>query len=1109
MLDGLKSGISTFDFEVHITASGGGSAPVYGSGGRIQSYFTPDYLTVATGILMTASRTGGPYMTGPHREAELLIPALGIDRLWTDPGTDGSVEAVLLLEGGRLITMPSGVWRLHFEALTWTVNGHLEYSHGPFTMTSPMEPVISAIPLLGIPFEISGAAGHSPVHVIGCLGTTDQGSSSFSSYGTITGGYRVKLDGVWHEQPIKLSETSIPGVVSADTCNSVTINAESWEVVEPHKVTQYRKSGGVVIVPNDPSSLIRMEPEYESMIFRWGFPRVRKVDGRYTGSFNCPDGSDSSTNSSTPSDLYPLETQFLSGVTNAAHVIEGPITRDKLSLATAEEGLTVCLPNSWSTTTNATSIDPSFETSTCAASQLNFDPYNRWRAIYTNTIVSPFGNYGLWFPPDDSAGSARWTLLGGPAEIDYYETVVRQQWMYHPLLPPAERTKRRTNVLVDPITQNGVAGNTRVIMGTPCFWGQDLISIDGGTYPSSFTTDDTSAARFTSPTSGITVSVDGTGATLTGTASTVELRFALESFTDYPIMATSWAKQVHLAWSTTNVSNVKVYYVGEDGASKLVTDNVQGAFDVPYAASNKWASSAEVDFGGIYLTDTKSNLLSSDESAVIVSDEDYATSFGMLPGRTGAYLKFEITKTVAANPVMVNHIQFDLPAWNTGKVFYVDGRTSVILFPNGAMLRYGALSFFDYLSDTPLSVPQAVSATDGAPAIGDCWAWLNCFRLGKTALDGLLTRMGNEYLEDEEFPAGVIKHLWRFVDDDGGTHQDSMSWVVNTASGPTFGYDNTWRCMPNVWFLPAKKRTAVSNWVANGSYGQYRYSHSTSKHAHIVPGPASPKLMKDGVDTLTMAAAPLGWSVSTFQKPVENDEGYDYTLRWDNKDWFKMRPWRGTANVLGLSDPASGPVWNITSRDHRFLLSWADSGGAKCRWWSYLLPKGDNDTVTIVSGSDYEQCRVYDDNRNRIYAMIGRNVSGTLTCGRAWSDDGGKTWSSLEAMGITNGRYPHGCSNRRGDRLEAAFVYDSGTSGPGVIKVLHRSSGDASFSGPVTCKDSSGADLKFVDQSFGLHFGHDSAERVILSATIDGESSPSSWWSTDVMSGGMTFMRFS
>ncbi len=1109
MLDGLKSGISTFDFEVHLTVSGGGSAPVYGSTGRIESYFTPDYLTVATGILMTAARTGGAYAIPPYRTAHLYIPALGIDEPWSDPDTDGSVAAVLLLEGMRLITLSTGVWRLHIERLRWTVNDDLRFDHGPYTLTSPMEPVISAIPLLGIPFEISGGASYGPAHVIGCLGPTPLDGSSFSGQGTITGGYRVKIDGVWRSQPIKLNDVSISGVVSANNCNSVTIHGEAWQVVEAHKVTQYSKSGSVVIVPNEASDMVRLAPDSEAMVYRWGFPKVTIVNGRYRGDFNCPDGNDSSTNNTTPSDLYPLETQFLSGVGDLSHIIEGSITRDKISLATVGEGLTVCFPNSWFTESNGTWIDPHFDTSTCAASQLNFDYLNWWRAIYANTIVSPFGNYGLWFPPDDSSDSVRWTLDGAPAPIDYYETVTRQQWMYHPLLPPTEKTKQRTNVLVDPITQNGIAGNTRVIMGTPCFWGQDLVSIDSGTYPSSFTTNVDSAARFTSPTTGITVSVDGTGATLTGTASSVELDFALSSFTDYPFMTPSWASFVNLTWSTTNVANMKVYYVGEDGSSTLVTDNVQGVFAVPYAASTKWATSAEVDFGGVYITDTKVSLLGSDESAVIVSDEDYASSFGMLPGRTGAHLKFVATKTVAANPVKVNHLRFDLPTWSSGKVFYCDGRTSVILFPNGAMLRYGALSFFDYLSDTPLTVPQAISATDGAPTIGDCWAWLNCFRLGKTALDGLLTRMNTEYLSNEEFPAGVIKHLWRFVDDDGITRQDSMSWVVNGPSGPVFGYDNTWRCMPNVWFLPSKKRTYASGWQATGGYGQYRYCYATSKHSHIVPGLTSPKLMKDGRDYLTAVTAPLGWSVSQFQYPVTNDEGYDYTFRWDGKDWFKMRPWRGTANVLGLGNPASGPVWNMTSRDGRFLLSWADATGAKCRWWSYLLPLGTNDTVVIAAGSDYEQCRIYDDNRNRIYAVIGKNVSGTFSCWRSWSDDGGKTFASLEAMGITNGRYPHGCSNQHGDRLEAAFVYDSGTSGPGVIKVLYRSAGDTSFHGPVTCRDSSGVSLKFVGQSFGLHFGHDSAARVILSATIDGESAPSSWFSTDAMSGGMTFTRFS
>ncbi|MBI1332692.1 MAG: hypothetical protein GC165_07410 [Armatimonadetes bacterium] len=207
--------------------------------------------------------------------------------------------------------------------------------------------------------------------------------------------------------------------------------------------------------------------------------------------------------------------------------------------------------------------------------------------------------------------------------------------------------------------------------------------------------------------------------------------------------------------------------------------------------------------------------------------------------------------------------------------------------------------------------------------------------------------------------------------------------------------------------------------------------------------------------------------------------------------------------------PTLHGVWNLSTRDHRFLISFVDGEGAKVRWWTYTLPRGDTGLATVSADAQCEQCRVYDDNRLRIYAVIGKNSSGTLHCYRSWSDDGGKTWADLEDMGITNGRFPTGSSSPLGDRLEAAFVYDSGTSGPGTIKVLYRSAGDTSFSGPATCKDSSGANLSFDDTSFHIHFGQDTAQRIILSALIHGETSPSSWFSTDALSGGMTFTRFS
>lgn len=201
-------------------------------------------------------------------------------------------------------------------------------------------------------------------------------------------------------------------------------------------------------------------------------------------------------------------------------------------------------------------------------------------------------------------------------------------------------------------------------------------------------------------------------------------------------------------------------------------------------------------------------------------------------------------------------------------------------------------------------------------------------------------------------------------------------------------------------------------------------------------------------------------------------------------------------------------VWHLTTSDGRFLQSYATSAGVYVKWWDYSLPRGTTNTVLVDAGTDYYQCRVCEDTRNRIHAVIGKIAGSTFTCHRSHSDDGGKTWSTLTDMGITNGRWPTTSSSRHGDMYEAAFVFDSGSSGPGEIKLRGKSPGQASYGTVLTAKDSTGADLKFKDGSFHLSPTPDAANRIVLTAVIDGETEPSSWFSTDILSGGATFTRF-
>lgn len=200
-----------------------------------------------------------------------------------------------------------------------------------------------------------------------------------------------------------------------------------------------------------------------------------------------------------------------------------------------------------------------------------------------------------------------------------------------------------------------------------------------------------------------------------------------------------------------------------------------------------------------------------------------------------------------------------------------------------------------------------------------------------------------------------------------------------------------------------------------------------------------------------------------------------------------------------------GGSWNEQPADNRFLVSRTDGTGAYVDWWGYRLPNGnmDHGTVTVASGTHYTQCRVAYDHRLRIYAIISKD-DGTLY--ESHSDDGGKSWSSLVSAGITSGYFAT-IDGKNGDVIQAAFVYDSGTTGPGKIKYVIKGKGDTAYSAVFTVKDNTGTAIEFVAGSFHMRFSDDGASRVLLTSTVNGESATSSWFSTDIFTGG-TFTRF-
>lgn len=971
MLDGIKSGFEKFDLEARLIVSGGGSAIQYGTSGNLFSYFTPDYLTVVPGVILGASRGGGSLN---FAAATLEIPALGIDEDWSIT-SDTTVTQLVQFSGLRLITMPSGVWRLTGDSITWIVNGSTEYTHGSFTLTSGMAPTAAAVPLFGIPFEVFGQASYGPVAVTRCLTTETITPYTYSSSGVVRGGFRIKIGGVWKIAPIDLVDSTATGIIEADDCWNVGVNVLSRETGSAGNINIRREFGKCLIVPNWPHEMVRLEPSHEEIVYRTGLPEFKIINTDYSRTYVCATDFETETDNSSQVVLYPLESAALFNAGDSPHTFEGVITRSKKALLTSTITVTDMVPSSYTMTAFGTGLNELPNVSTTPASLLNSDTLNRWRAIYANTILSPFTCFGVWFPPDTASSSVRWDLLGADSDRDYWETV-RQQHATHPALPIGENTRRRVSMVSQPVAQSAVLGIPENLIGLRNFWGVDQVGKTATTFPTEFTTNSSSAARFAFW-NGATPGSGSVGANITIDSGSDAVEFELASFTVFPYMTTTLSDRLKVVWTDTNIAAVKVFAIGTDGTSKqigptagVVSDTV---YRIPFGDSAKWATSAAGDFGAGYLTDDHvpdAGVSADDISGTVLSDENLISSFGLLPGFSPVKIRIEITRagTYTGN-VSISHPTFYQSPWADAKVFHENGNFSTILFKNGPMVRFGALGFFDYLFDTILSTPIPISGTANKTTIGDLWCWENLFLAGEAATTGFTTRLPAEFVEDEEYPAGVTKHLWRYVDAENNTYIDSISFIPQGAVKPCLLYYSTWRGgVYNFWMLPAKRLQKSDDYASTGEYGIYRYTLGCSKHPHIVPGNSLPELNRSGTDHLANATAPEGWTVRTFSESVDNNEAQDFMFHWEGVDWFEMRPWRGQAFMGMAAADAGEPLTYDVLKNLRHCLGYIKTGTA---WLSISSTNGPYLWTDVDTGqaADYFDI-AYHDGSGELYLSV-------------------------------------------------------------------------------------------------------------------------------------------
>ena len=202
------------------------------------------------------------------------------------------------------------------------------------------------------------------------------------------------------------------------------------------------------------------------------------------------------------------------------------------------------------------------------------------------------------------------------------------------------------------------------------------------------------------------------------------------------------------------------------------------------------------------------------------------------------------------------------------------------------------------------------------------------------------------------------------------------------------------------------------------------------------------------------------------------------------------------------------PVWHLQDQNGRIHIATVHNGDVVYYRGKYVTPEaGWFSTNTVTAFGDVTGARMAINPRDRSIVMIvARTAAGTTNLWKLTSHSDGTDFDG-GALFMSNAIAGTPWAERSGAMGISWFQYDSGTSGQGKQKAQYKRMGSNSFGTTFTFKDSTSTDIAVADGGWSVVVpAHDSQQRLTWTPVIQGETSPSVWYSTD---DGKTWLRSS
>jgi hypothetical protein len=555
-----------------------------------------------------------------------------------------------------------------------------------------------------------------------------------------------------------------------------------------------------------------------------------------------------------------------------------------------------------------------------------------------------------------------------------------------------------------------------------------------------------------------------------------------------------------LAWSTTNVANVKVQLVGVDGEVADITNNVQGTFAKPVGKQLKYGQSQAIDNGYGVISDAGEDAKppgptpprgSDGISSTIMSDPETVYAMSLLRTRTAKALRFIVTLTNPALPATITYPKIKYPT-KVPALVVENSKVQLLLWENGPGVRFGQWTWY---TPSGLTNPPLITAMGINNSIID----MLCF--GRIALQGVPYNGGTPNLPTQ------LTYLFDTYEGQsvGVVDKFSNSFLLPFKSGDTTirgALVNSFSEVPPLAVFPHPTRN--DTWGLTSTYGQVMWDWCEPNRNHVHPATThtfdiqkASASWADGVLSL-----PNGWIGVYHTKSVNNDEGVTLALTIDNEIFAEVSCYHGSLSslIVGEDDSDSGDgLWHIQTKENRMYAVNVQSGKVVCRSSMFGVPQtGFYITTTLPTHSSCANPCIGFYRSSRQLTILYEKTD-TKNIWSTVSFDEGRTWSTPELL-VSNAYRPFIATAKDGLTVVQGYAtYISGTSGPMHIWLRKADVGTSWSSWSRAVDYDTGAFLVAEDGKIGnIANAKNETDNWTLTFVVNGESAPSVWASVNM-----------